>query len=69
VRTDWIDCPVCYAPMACEGFGADAVCLKCRRAWETDWDYTSDDSMAAWVMAEITEPARLAALIAEARAS
>jgi len=42
------ECPKCYNEM--EGsFGDNVYCETCDVSYETDWDYTSGDSMGAWL--------------------
>ena len=42
------DCPHCGKEM--EGsFGDDVDCTTCNKTYETDWDYSGEDSMAAWL--------------------
>jgi hypothetical protein len=42
------DCPYCNSEL--EGsYGDDVYCEKCNKTYETDWDYTSYDSMSAWL--------------------
>ena len=60
----WVDCPECDAEMEGGGFGDDAYCRACDRAWETDWDYTdaAEGCMTAWVSTEIKDELALLAL-------
>lgn len=50
------DCPKCHCDEDMEGsFGDDVTCPCCGTVWETDWDYTSYDSMACWITKEKDE--------------
>ena len=60
----WVECPKCFEGMVGGAFGDDAYCRDCDKAWATDWDYTSEDSMAAWTTNEL-KGAELAAVRAE----
>ncbi len=43
------DCPECGADLY-GGFGDDVHCKECDICYETDWDYSSYDSMSAWIV-------------------
>lgn len=42
------ECPECYSEMG-GSFGDNVYCKNCDVTFETDWDYTSGDSMGAWL--------------------
>lgn len=44
----------------CEGemrgsVGDDVTCPVCSRTWTTDWEYTDEDSMTAWITGEAAD--------------
>lgn len=42
------DCPKCEKELY-GSFGDNVYCSNCDTTYETDWDYTTEDCMAAWL--------------------
>lgn len=42
------ECPHCKHKMT-GGFGDNVYCSNCDKTFETEWDYTTEDSMGAWL--------------------
>ena len=46
------ECPECDAELRGD-FGDNVYCKNCDITFGTDWDYTSEDSMGAWITGEV----------------